>query len=125
MFLSSSHTSTKERLFSGLEKSYLASRDELKRSQGRLEIWDVGLEFVQSSCDAGFQLGRMLPRWAVVSDLVEGWLRHDCDWNIAIRFQPPIVSTCSGCWSTGLRCKSIKTFSKLAQVKCQAKIFVP
>jgi hypothetical protein len=59
--------------------SYLTSRDKLERSQGGLEVRDVGLEFVKGGCDAGLQLGRMLPRRAVGSDLVEGWLRHDCD----------------------------------------------
>jgi len=59
----------------------LTSGDELKRSQGRLQVWDVGLEFVEGGCDAGFQLGRMLPRRAVVGDLVESWLRHDGDWS--------------------------------------------
>jgi hypothetical protein len=58
---------------------YLASRDELKRSQGSLQVWDVGLEFIEGGCDAGFQLGGMLSRRAVGGDLVEGWLRHDCD----------------------------------------------
>ena len=32
-----------------LLKSYLTSRDELEWSQRRLEIWDVGLEVVESS----------------------------------------------------------------------------
>jgi len=53
----------------------LASRDELKRSQGRLEVRDVGLEFIEGSRDAGFQLGWVLPRRAVVGDLVEGFQR--------------------------------------------------
>jgi len=39
----------------------LASRDELKWSQRSLEIGDVGLKFIEGGCDAGFQLGRMLP----------------------------------------------------------------
>ena len=61
------------------EMSYFSSRDELEWSESRLEVWDVGLKFVESSCDRGFEFGRVLLRRAVGSDLVEGWLRHDCE----------------------------------------------
>jgi hypothetical protein len=38
--------------------SYLTSGDELKGSQGSLEVGDVGLKFIEGGCDAGLQLGR-------------------------------------------------------------------
>lgn len=56
--------------------SYLAGRDELQRSESDLEIGSVGLEIVQSTSNAGLQLGGVLPRRAVVGDLVQGGGRH-------------------------------------------------
>lgn len=64
------------------DSSYLTSRHELKGSERGLEICDVGLEFVKSGCDAGLQLRRVLSRGTVGSNLVECWLRHDCDWSL-------------------------------------------
>ena len=40
--------------------SYLTGRDDLERSQSGLEIGDVGLEFVESSCNCRFGLGGVL-----------------------------------------------------------------
>jgi hypothetical protein len=57
--------------------SYLAGGDELKRPEGSLHVRDVGLELVESSRNAGLNLGGLGPRGAVGRDLVEGLLRHD------------------------------------------------
>jgi len=51
--------------------SYLAGRDELQRPESAAHVWDVGLELLECSCDLSLDLGRVLPRWAVGSDLVE------------------------------------------------------
>lgn len=67
----------------------LTGRDELKGSQRRLEVWDIRLEFIEGSCNAGLQLGWVLPRRAVGSDLVECLSRHDCDWSLRNSFQSP------------------------------------
>jgi hypothetical protein len=64
----------------GLAGYYLSGRDELKRSQGRLKVGDVGLEFVESGCNGGFSLGWVLPRRAVDRYLIESGTRHDCSW---------------------------------------------
>lgn len=96
--------------------SYLASRDELKRSQGRLEVWDVGLEFIEGGCDAGLQLGRMLPRGAVGSDLVESWLRHDGRLEVVNSSQSQIVSRFEG-WLVGLCWRGVDLEILVAQMK--------
>jgi hypothetical protein len=62
---------------SGWLSSYLAGGDELKRPEGSLHVRDVGLELVESSRNAGLNLGGLGPRGAVGRDLVEGLLRHD------------------------------------------------
>ena len=54
-----------------ISSSYLASRHELKRSKRAPHVWDVGLKVVESISDARLDLGRVLPRWAVGSDLVQ------------------------------------------------------
>lgn len=56
--------------------AYLFGRDELKRSECGLQVGRVGLEIVESSCNAGLKLGGLLARLAVRRDLVEG--AHDC-----------------------------------------------
>ena len=60
-------------------RSYLAGRSELQRSQSALQVWDIGLEFIESGCDVLLKLGWVGSRWARWSDLVESWTRHDCD----------------------------------------------
>jgi hypothetical protein len=62
-----------------MKKSYLTSRHDLERSESRLEVWDVGLEFIQRRCDGGLGLVGVGPRRAVGCDLVESGTRHDCD----------------------------------------------
>lgn len=54
----------------------LSCRLDLQRSQRRLEIGNVGLEFVQSSRNVDLQLRWVSSRGAVGRDLVQGWLRH-------------------------------------------------
>ena len=57
--------------------AYLAGRLDLQRSQSRLQVWDVGLEFVESSRNAGLELGWVSSRRAVSRNLIECWLlRH-------------------------------------------------
>lgn len=56
--------------------SHLTGRDELQRSQGNLEVGSVGLEVVESLGDARLELGGVLPRRAVGSDLVQGLGAH-------------------------------------------------
>ena len=60
----------------GKVSSYLAGGDELERSQRALHVRDVGLEVVESIGDARLDLGGVLPRRAVGSDLVQGGRRH-------------------------------------------------
>jgi len=60
--------------------SHLTGRDDLKRSEGDLEIGGVGLEVVESLSDAGLELGGVLPRGAVGSDLVKGLGAHFDGW---------------------------------------------
>jgi hypothetical protein len=62
---------------SGWLSSYLAGGDELERPEGSLHVRDVGLELIESSRNAGLNLGGLGPRGAVGRDLVEGLLRHD------------------------------------------------
>lgn len=64
--------------------SYLASRLDLERSESRLEIGDVGLQLVESGCNAGLDLRGMSSRWAVGRDLVEGCLRHLDGWSLVL-----------------------------------------
>jgi len=59
------------------DSSHLAGRDDLQRPEGSLEVGSVGLEVVESSGDLRLQLGGVLPRRAVGSDLVERG-RHGC-----------------------------------------------
>lgn len=51
--------------------SHLTGRDELQRSESDLEVGSVCLEIVQSTSNAGLQLGGVLPRRAVGGDLVQ------------------------------------------------------
>jgi hypothetical protein len=60
--------------------SHLTSGDELQRSQGNLEVGSVGLEVVESLSNVLLKLGRVLPRRAVGSDLVEGRAGHLDGW---------------------------------------------
>ena len=60
--------------------SHLTGRDDLKRSEGDLEIGGVGLEVEESLSDAGLELGGVLPRGAVGSDLVKGLGAHFDGW---------------------------------------------
>ena len=60
--------------------SHLTGRDELQRSQGNLEVGGVGLEVVESLGDARLELGGVLPRGAVGSDLVQGLGAHFDGW---------------------------------------------
>lgn len=60
--------------------SHLTGRDELQRSEGDLEIGGVGLEVEESLGDARFELGGVLPRGAVGSDLVKGLGAHFDGW---------------------------------------------
>ena len=55
----------------GSDSSYLASRDELQRSQRAPHVWDVGLQVVESVGYARLDLGRILPRRAVWRDFVQ------------------------------------------------------
>lgn len=90
--ITNNHSVSSTSEISGFYKSnnsYLTGRDELKRSQRRLEVWDVRLEFVEGSSNAGLQLRWVLPRRAVGSDLVECLSRHDCDWSLVNSFQSP------------------------------------
>ena len=60
--------------------AYLASRGELKWSESRLEIWDIGLEFVERGRNGLLELGRLDARWRVGGNLVKSGLkRHVCD----------------------------------------------
>lgn len=52
--------------------SHLAGRDELQRAQSDLEIGSVGLEVEESLSNVLLELGGVLPRRAVGSDLVQG-----------------------------------------------------
>lgn len=56
--------------------SHLACGHELKRAERNLEVRCVRLEVVESSRDAGLELGWALARWARGRDLVEG--AHVC-----------------------------------------------
>ena len=56
--------------------SYLASRDELEGTKSSLEVGNVGLEIVECVGDTRLDLGRVLPRWAVGRNLVQGGRRH-------------------------------------------------
>lgn len=56
--------------------SHLTGRDDLQRPESGLEVGSVGLEIVESSGNLRLQLGGVLPRRAVGSDLVKGG-RHD------------------------------------------------
>jgi hypothetical protein len=56
-------------------KSYLTSRDELKRAQGSLQVLGVALKVEKSVGEGGLQLRRALPRGRVGSDFVDG--SHD------------------------------------------------
>lgn len=59
--------------------SYLTSRDELQWPQPAAEVGSVSLEVVQRIGDAGLRLVRVLPRWAIRSNLVQSLIRsHDC-----------------------------------------------
>lgn len=60
----------------GLGSSHLACGHELKRAERDLEVGGVGLEVVESSRDAGLELGGALARRARGRDLVEG--AHGC-----------------------------------------------
>lgn len=60
--------------------SHLTGRDELQRSQGNLEVGGVGLEVEESLGDARLELGGVLPRGAVGSDLVKGLGAHLDGW---------------------------------------------
>lgn len=40
----------------GSLSTYLTGRLDLERSKGRLEIWDVGFEFVKGGCNTGLEL---------------------------------------------------------------------
>lgn len=55
----------------------LSSRLDLKWTESRLEVWDVGLQFEKSCRNTRLNLRRMSPRRAVRRDLVESWLRHE------------------------------------------------
>ena len=55
---------------------YLASRDELQRSQGALHVWDVRLEIVQCARDTGFQFRGILSGRTGRRNLIE--VSHDC-----------------------------------------------
>ena len=55
----------------GCGGSYLAGGDELERSQSTAHVWNVGLELVESVCNVGLDLRRVLSRGAVARDLVE------------------------------------------------------
>jgi hypothetical protein len=56
--------------------AHLSCGNELKRSKCDFEVGRVGLEVIERTGDAGFELGRVLTRWARGRDLVEG--AHDC-----------------------------------------------
>jgi hypothetical protein len=60
--------------------SHLTSRDDLERSESDLEIGGVGLEVEESLGDARLELGGVLPRGAVGSDLVKGLGAHFDGW---------------------------------------------
>lgn len=60
----------------GSGSSHLACGHELKRAERDLEVGSVRLEVVESSRDAGLQLGGALARGARGRDLVEG--AHGC-----------------------------------------------
>ncbi|CEI38590.1 unnamed protein product [Fusarium venenatum] len=57
-----------------------APRDDLERSESDLEIGGVGLEVEESLGDARLELGGVLPRGAVGSDLVKGLGAHFDGW---------------------------------------------
>jgi hypothetical protein len=56
-------------------KSYLTSRNELKRAEGSLQVLGVALKVEKSVGEGGLQLGRALPGGRVGGDFVEG--SHD------------------------------------------------
>ena len=90
----------------GSSSSYLACGHELKRAERDLEVGRVGLEVVESSRDAGLQLGGALARGARGRDLVEG--AHGCggcrweDWERRCEIQKTIFF-CVG-WREALVC---------------------
>lgn len=69
----------------GSASSYLASGDELERAQRAPHVGDVGLEVVERIGDARLDLGRVLPRGAIGSDLVQGRRRHVGDFVEGVR----------------------------------------
>lgn len=68
-------THTQPRKLFVLGKSYLTSRDELKRAERSLQVLGVALKVEKSVGEGGLQLRRTLPRGRVGSDFVEG--SHD------------------------------------------------
>lgn len=81
IFLCGNRISRNEYLGFGCSRySHLTSRDDLERSEGDLEIGGVGLEVEESLSDARLELGRVLPRGAVGSDLVKGLGAHFDGW---------------------------------------------
>lgn len=69
------HTQPKKGYFVLERKSYLTSRDELKRAEGSLQVLGVALKVEKSVGEGGLQLGRALPGGRVGGDFVEG--SHD------------------------------------------------
>lgn len=62
--------------------SHLSRGDELKGSQGDLQVGSVGLEVIESLGDALLELGGLLPRGAAGVDLVDG--THFRGWCVGI-----------------------------------------
>lgn len=82
----------------GSGSSHLACGHELKRAERDLEVGGVRLEVVESSRNAGLELGRALARGARGRDLVEG--AHGCggcrceDWERRCEIQKGIFFCC-------------------------------
>lgn len=66
--------------------SYLSGGDDLKGSEGSLEVGGVGLKVVEGTSDAGLKLRRVLARGAVRRDLVQCGT-HDCGFVVGTKVE--------------------------------------